>query len=162
MDYLNSTSDKKASYHDIIDRDGSVLRMVPDDMVANHAGDSGWPNPRRATPGNQKPNGGSVNAESIGIAWAHQSGPLTAAQIATAIELVRGYRARYGIPLSNVVGHDEVSPGRKTDPQAAMPIASFRALLGADAHTATTTGQADPLAVLGILAAGAAVYWYSS
>ena len=74
IEYLNTTDEKTASYHYIIERDGTIYRMTAPNIVAYHAGDSAWPNPVPATPANpEKPNGGrSVNRRSIGIAWAHQ------------------------------------------------------------------------------------------
>jgi N-acetyl-anhydromuramyl-L-alanine amidase AmpD len=132
IDYLNTTTDKTASYHYIIERDGTIYRMCRTNIVAYHAGDSAWPNPVKATPANpDKPNGGkSVNRESIGIAWAHQGKEiLTDAQIESALWLCGFHMDENLIPPSCVVGHYEISPGRKPDPLPAMDMKEWRALL---------------------------------
>lgn len=129
IDYLNHTSDKKASYHYLIDRNGDMLRMCPPETVAYHAGDSAWPNPKPATRDNQKPNGGSVNARSLGIAWANDGEQITDAQLESALWLVGTFMDKYLIPPSKVLGHYEVSPNRKHDPLPAMEMKEFRALL---------------------------------
>lgn len=129
--YLNTTADKQASYHYLIDRDGSILRMLAPTQIAYHAGDSAWPNPTPATPQNpDRPNGGkSVNRTSIGIAWANKGEPLTDAQLESALWLAGTFATQYRIPVERVRGHYEVSPGRKPDPMPAMDMDEFRALL---------------------------------
>lgn len=132
IDYLNTTTDKDASYHYLIDRNGDILRMTRANIIAYHAGDSAWPNPIRATPSNQKPNGGrSVNAISIGVAWANDGEPLTDAQMESALWLADFLMTEYTVLLDNVRGHYEVSPGRKSDPLPAQAMPEFRALLQA-------------------------------
>ena len=131
IEYLNTTADKDASYHYLIDRDGSILRMTAPNIIAWHAGDSAWPNPIAATSDNpDKPNGGrSVNWCSLGIAWANDGEALTPEQIESALWLCSTEMAQYGIPAIMVVGHYEVSPGRKTDPRPAMDMGDWRAQL---------------------------------
>jgi N-acetylmuramoyl-L-alanine amidase len=48
----------------------------------------------------------------------------TDAQVAAAFEAARAIVAAYG--LEDVLGHEEISPGRKTDPGPAFGIANFR------------------------------------
>jgi N-acetyl-anhydromuramyl-L-alanine amidase AmpD len=119
MHYLNTTNDKKASYHYGIERTGEIIRMLPVEKVAWACGDSDWPHP---IPGNGteecRPNGGkSVNAISISCAWANDdSQKLTVQQLASGLYLAKIYWARCGIPVSLNLGHREVSPNRKVDP----------------------------------------------
>jgi N-acetylmuramoyl-L-alanine amidase len=129
IDYLNTTTGKSASYHHVIDRDGTIYRMCPITQVAYHAGDSAWPNPRRYPPGNHT----SVNTRSIGIAWANRNDgeALTPAQKESALWLCALYCRDDAIPVSQVVGHCEVSPGRKTDPTPAISMDDWRAELAA-------------------------------
>jgi len=132
IDYLNTTHDKTASYHYIIERNGAIYRMTNPVIVAYHAGDSAWPNPIAATSDNpDKPNkGASVNKRSVGIAWAHQGKEvLTDKQIESALWLCGFLMDSYSIPPSRVVGHYEVSPQRKIDPQPAMEMREWRKLL---------------------------------
>lgn len=131
IEYLNTTTDKQASYHYGIEKDGRILRMTDSGLVAWHAGDSAWPNPIRATPGNQRPNGGrSVNGHAFGVCWASQNGEkVTDAQIESALWLCGFLMGLHHIPVEMVRGHEDVSPGRKSDPGAAMKMDEWRALL---------------------------------
>ena len=77
--YLNRpNAEAPASYHYVIDRDGTIYRHCPPDTVAYHAGDSAFP------PDPAKPKQGTtVNTRSLGIAWANRNDgePLTDEQI---------------------------------------------------------------------------------
>lgn len=122
IDYLNSTNERTASYTYVIDRPGDILRMCRPEFVAWHAGDSAWPHP---IPGDGteecKPNHGkSVNAISLGICFANIDGEeITAEQKESGLWLAKVYMARYDIPPSLNLGHCEVSPRRKIDPECA-------------------------------------------
>lgn len=135
IDYLNTTRDKDASYNYVIDRPGTIYRMTAANIVAYHAGDSDWPAPKRATPQNpDRPNGGkSVNRIAIGICWANNSRntgeQLTDAQIDSALWLCAQFVGDYKIPVNRVLGHCEVSPGRKVDPEPAITMEQWRQLL---------------------------------
>lgn len=119
------------SYHYVLDRSAEICRMTKPEITAFHAGDSAWPNPKRATPQNQRPNGGaSVNRKSLGLAFVNNNHaePLTAYQVENGLWLCRFWMKRLGIGPESVVTHAEVSPGRKTDPRM-MPGSEWRALL---------------------------------
>ena len=119
MHWLNTTNEKKASYHYGIERDGTVIRMLPVERIAWACGDSAWPSPIKGDGTEEcKPNGGkSVNARSISVCWANDdSESLTIQQKASGLWLAKVYWARCSIPVSRMVGHKEVSPGRKVDP----------------------------------------------
>lgn len=99
----------KVSAHYMIDEDGTVTRMVPEDKRAWHAGKSYW---RGIT---------DVNSASVGIElvnpgheWGYR--PFTDAQMEALIPLLAGIVGRHGIDLANVVGHSDVAPVRKDDP----------------------------------------------
>jgi N-acetyl-anhydromuramyl-L-alanine amidase AmpD len=121
IQYLNSTTDKKASYNYLIDRDGWMTRHCRPEFVAYSCGDSAYPYP---IPGDGtedcRPNGGNtINKRQLSIAWCIQDeegeAP-TLEQRASGLWLAKVYMRRYDIPPSMNVGHKEVSPGRKTDP----------------------------------------------
>ena len=121
IEYLNTTKERIASYHYVIDRDGAIVRMCRPELVAWHAGDSAWPNPIVGDGTEEcRPNGGhSVNAISLGFAFCtkdDEGEQPTALQIESALWLAKVYMARYDIPPSLNLAHKEVSPGRKTDP----------------------------------------------
>jgi N-acetylmuramoyl-L-alanine amidase len=127
MNYLNTTTDKKASYHYIIERDGTIYRMCRPEVVAYHAGDSAWPDPVHYPPGNS---GHSVNTVSLGIAFANNGDgeKLTPSQIESGLWLCSVFVGPGKIPIQHVLAHKEVSPGRKTDPTS-ISIDAWRAML---------------------------------
>lgn len=103
------------SAHYTIARDGTVARLVAENDRAWHAGKSVMPNDGRE----------GVNAFSIGIelmASHPDDDPTvvtfedayTEAQYAALNALIADICSRHNI--TSVVGHDEIAPGRKTDP----------------------------------------------
>lgn len=146
IEYLNTTDEKVASYHYLIDRDGAIKRMCRPEWVAYHAGDSAWPHPKVGDGTEScKPNGGkSVNAISLGIAFctdddgannrdeggAGDDEHITDKQRESGLWLAKVYMSRYDIPPSLNLGHKEVSPGRKTDP-IGLDMADWRRQIGA-------------------------------
>ncbi len=99
----------KVSAHWLIDEDGGVFGLVPEERRAWHAGVSFW---RGAT---------DINARSIGIELVnpgHEFGyrPFPEPQMAALIDLVHDIQARHSIPARNVVGHSDIAPRRKMDP----------------------------------------------
>ncbi|MGZ8282147.1 MAG: N-acetylmuramoyl-L-alanine amidase [Allosphingosinicella sp.] len=99
----------RVSCHYLIAEDGQVLRMVPEDKRAWHAGRSYWRGLH------------SVNAASIGIEIVnpgHEFGyvPFTAQQMDSLVPLLAGIMQRHQVPRANVVGHSDIAPTRKQDP----------------------------------------------
>jgi N-acetylmuramoyl-L-alanine amidase len=99
----------RVSSHYVVDQDGAVLRLVPEERQAFHAGVSYWRGHR------------GLNARSIGIeivnpghGWGYRDFP--ALQLAAVCDLCLGILARHPIPQRNVVGHSDVAPERKQDP----------------------------------------------
>ena len=99
----------QVSSHYVVDEDGTVLRLVPEHLRAQHAGISYWRGVR------------GLNDTSIGIEIVnpgHEWGycPFPPAQMAAVRELCLGILSRHAIPARNVVGHSDVAPNRKQDP----------------------------------------------
>ena len=99
----------KVSAHYCIDEDGGIVRLVPEERRAWHAGVASW---RRAT---------DINARSIGVELVnpgHEFGyrPFPEPQMATLLDLATGIVARHRIRPSRVLGHSDVAPLRKQDP----------------------------------------------
>jgi N-acetyl-anhydromuramyl-L-alanine amidase AmpD len=93
------------SYHYLIQRDGSVFRMVADERRAWHAGVSTWQGR------------GNANDYSIGIGLSNRNGEAySPAQYQSLGALLAILTARHGIHPSRIVGHYHISPGRKVDP----------------------------------------------
>jgi N-acetylmuramoyl-L-alanine amidase len=99
----------QVSYHYLVGRDGAVYRLVDEADRAWHAGKSSWPG--------MTDNKGSVNSASIGVCFANDgTEAYRDAQYEAGAELVADICRRHAIPLDLIRGHNEVSPGRKTDP----------------------------------------------
>ena len=99
----------KVSCHWLIEEDGTVHRLVDEQMRAWHAGTSFWAGAR------------DINSRSIGIElvnpgheWGYR--PFPAAQMAALADLAAGILARHPIPAQRVLGHSDVAPERKQDP----------------------------------------------
>jgi len=106
----------KLSYHYLIDRGGTVYRLVGEERVAWHAGVSKMPTDGREW----------VNSFSVGVSLiashpaddpevaAGRVPAYTAEQYDALRGLIADVRSRHAVRF--VVGHDEIAPGRKTDP----------------------------------------------
>ena len=99
----------RVSCHYLIAEDGQVLRMVPEDKRAWHAGRSWWR-------GIQNVNGASIGIEIVNPGHEFGYRPFTEQQMAALIPLLAGIVQRHQIPRANVVGHSDVAPARKQDP----------------------------------------------
>ncbi|HWT97360.1 MAG TPA: N-acetylmuramoyl-L-alanine amidase [Terriglobales bacterium] len=99
----------RVSSHYVIDEDGSILCLVPEEKRAWHAGISYWTGARE------------INARSIGIEivnpgheWGYR--PFPAPQMQAVTALSQQIVARHAIPARRVIGHSDVAPLRKQDP----------------------------------------------
>lgn len=100
----------EVSAHYVIDRDGSITQLVPEEFRAWHAGRSFW---RGET---------DLNSNSIGIELANDGfQPFPLSQLDTLADLIKGMMQRWAIPVQNVLGHSDISLGRKTDPGQRFP-----------------------------------------
>ncbi|AOL95663.1 N-acetylmuramoyl-L-alanine amidase [Porphyrobacter sp. LM 6] len=117
--------ESSVSAHYCITEEGEVIRLVPEDRRAWHAGASYW----RGIP--------DVNSASIGIELDHPGHGLgyrgfADAQIDALIPLLARIVKTYDIPRANVVGHSDVAPMRKVDPGELFPwdrLAEYRLCL---------------------------------
>ncbi len=99
----------EVSAHYLIDLDGSVEQLVDEDRRAWHAGVSEWEGET------------DINSRSIGIELANRGHgpdyhPFPEPQMAALEALIQTIRQRWNIPLQNIVGHEDIAPGRKIDP----------------------------------------------
>lgn len=134
-----------ASAHLVVERDGRVWQLASFRQVTWHAGRSAW----RGRTGcnsfavgiemaNRGPAVGALaEAPGVRVHAAHRhGGPVQAwerypeAQVATVVAICAALMARYPA-ITEVVGHDDVAPGRKLDPGPAWNWAGFRAALAA-------------------------------
>jgi AmpD protein len=111
--YYASIASLRVSSHFLIRRDGALVQFVRCDRRAWHAGDSAWRGRTRC------------NDFSIGIELEGSDDVrYTEAQYAILARLVRALRRRY--PITDIAGHADIAPGRKTDPGPAFDWPRFR------------------------------------
>lgn len=148
-----------ASAHIVLGRDGAIVQLAPFNVVTWHAGQSQWNGLvglNQYSIGIEMDNAGPMNRVGTNfVAWfgktypenevmlaEHKNGggvrgwhAYTEAQIERALELAQLLAEEYG--LQDIVGHDDIAPGRKQDPGPAFPLGSIRTRsLGRDHDTA--------------------------
>lgn len=98
------------SAHYLIGADGRRYQLVADSQRAWHAGAGRWGTIT------------DVNSASIGIELDNDGRtPFTSIQIASLIELLRDLTERLRIPPTQIIGHEDLAPGRKRDPGPLFP-----------------------------------------
>lgn len=99
----------RVSSHYVVDEDGAIFRLVPEERRAFHAGVSHWR-------GHSDLNGRSIGIEIVnpGHEWGYRDFP--ALQMAAVCDLCLEILARHPVPARNVVAHSDVAPDRKEDP----------------------------------------------
>jgi N-acetylmuramoyl-L-alanine amidase len=99
----------KVSSHYVVDEDGFVLHLVPEERRAYHAGISFWR-------GHTELNGRSIGIEIVnpGHEWGYRDFPVL--QLAAVCDLCLEILSRHPIPPRNIVAHSDVAPDRKQDP----------------------------------------------
>jgi N-acetyl-anhydromuramyl-L-alanine amidase AmpD len=143
----------KVSAHLVVERDGSVTQMVPFDRMAYHAGASEWRGRKSCNGfsiGIEIDNPGLLRPlnKSTAVAWWGESFPRgdlfetdasctthgagcwmlhTTAALDTVEEIVRALLEAYPT-IKEFVGHYEISPKRKVDPNPSFPMDRFRRL----------------------------------
>lgn len=141
----------EVSAHLIVGRDGEVRQIVPFDRVAWHAGKSEWQGEtalNRCSIGIELVNAGWLDQFGPGgctrddlescfplsevYFGRHEfGGPMRAwerfadAQLAALDGLIAVLRQTYPA-ITQIVGHDEIAPGRKEDPGPAFPMDRYR------------------------------------
>lgn len=155
---LTAKDDRYVSAHMVIGRDGKVTQLLPLNVRAFHAGASEWQGRKDLNSwsiGIELTNWGPLVKK--GGVWCCWPGDFTralptglqvfegrhsnpacqyqgweafpAAQLEAAEAVVIAIARQYAIDL--IVGHDDVSPGRKIDPGPAYPMAQLRAAVAA-------------------------------
>ena len=113
-----SLSGLRVSAHFFVRRSGALVQFVSCNERAWHAGVSEWQ-------GRARCNDFSIGIELEGT----DTAPYAPAQYRRLAALLRALKVRY--PLTAVVGHSDIAPGRKTDPGPAFDWARLGALTGA-------------------------------
>jgi len=111
--YFEALRGIRVSAHFLIRRGGELVQFVPCDLRAWHAGVSSWR-------GRERCNDFSIGIELEGT----DQRPYTERQYRRLECLTRMLRARY--PITDIVGHSDIAPGRKTDPGPSFDWERYR------------------------------------
>ncbi|MEJ7737916.1 MAG: N-acetylmuramoyl-L-alanine amidase [Chitinophagaceae bacterium] len=100
----------QVSAHYVICKDGSIYHMLNDYLRAWHGGIGKW---------------GSltdINSSSLGIELDNNGfEPFPSPQLSSLLVLLDTLKSRYSIPAANFVGHADIAPTRKNDPNIYFP-----------------------------------------
>lgn len=100
----------KVSAHYVICKDGTVHHMLNDYMRAWHGGIGSW--------GNNT----DLNSSSIGIEIDNNGfEPFEPEQISSLLQLLAQLKNKYQIPVDHFIGHSDIAPRRKVDPNINFP-----------------------------------------
>lgn len=98
------------SAHYVICRDGTVHHMLNDYLRAWHGGIARWGNTT------------DINSTSIGIELDNNGfEPFSEAQINSLLQVLASLKKKHGIPTANFIGHGDIAPTRKNDPNWRFP-----------------------------------------
>lgn len=100
----------QVSSHYVICKDGTVHHMLNDLLRGHHAGAGRWGNTT------------DLNSSSIGIEIDNNGfEPFTEDQLNSLLLVLERVKKAYNIPVANFVGHADIAPGRKVDPNRYFP-----------------------------------------
>jgi N-acetylmuramoyl-L-alanine amidase len=100
----------QVSAHYVICKDGTIHHMLNDYMRAWQAGVSKW--------GNDV----DINSSSIGVELDNNGyEPFTDYQLNSLLKLLAALKKQYNIPNANFIGHADIAPTRKNDPNVYFP-----------------------------------------
>jgi N-acetylmuramoyl-L-alanine amidase len=139
--------ESKVSAHYLIEEDGRVYQLAPEERRAWHAGVSFWKGER------------DINSVSVGIEMVnpgHDFGypDFPEMQVEALIGLLDAIRGRWTIPNARILGHSDVAPDRKVDPGEKFPWKR----LALDGHGLWVEPDAAPGAPLGLGDEGTGVF----
>jgi N-acetylmuramoyl-L-alanine amidase len=100
----------KVSAHYVICKDGTIHHMLNDYLRAWQAGASKWGNFT------------DINSSSIGIELDNNGyEPFSVPLITSLLQLLDTLKRKYNLPATNFIGHSDIAPGRKVDPNKWFP-----------------------------------------
>lgn len=147
---VRAIRDRGLSAHLFVDRDGGIIQTVPFNVAAFHAGPSSWrgfDGLNQHAIGIENANFGFLDRQTsdgwtrtglrifspheVMVAAHKNGGPAIAwelypeAQLKALDAIVAALREAYPT-IQEVVGHDDISPGRKVDPGPAFPMSRYQ------------------------------------
>ena len=100
----------QVSSHYVIGRDGDVYHMLNDYFRGWHGGVGKWGN------------NSDLNSSSIGIELDNNGfEEFSLIQIHNLLKVLENLKVDYKIPAENFIGHSDIAPGRKVDPNVNFP-----------------------------------------
>jgi len=100
----------QVSSHYVIGKNGEIYHMLNDLYRAWHGGTGQW--------GSNT----DLNSSSIGIELDNNgSDDFSPLQIKSLLELLKDLKEKYKIPAANFIGHSDIAPTRKNDPNKTFP-----------------------------------------
>jgi len=100
----------QVSAHYVICKDGTVHHMLNDYLRAWHGGIGKWGNLT------------DINSSSIGIEIDNNGFEIfTDQQVNSLLQVLDTLKRRHGIPAANFIGHSDIAPTRKVDPNVNFP-----------------------------------------
>lgn len=100
----------QVSAHYVISKDGEIYHMLNDYYRAWHGGVGMW--------GNNT----DLNSTSIGIELDNNgTNTFTEPQIESLLDVLKELKEKYNIPARNFIGHSDIAPSRKVDPNKNFP-----------------------------------------
>lgn len=122
----------QVSAHYVICKDGTIHHMLNDYLRAWHAGSSKWGNLT------------DINSLSIGIELDNNGlEPFAEPQLQSLTRLLAWLKKSYTIPAANFIGHADIAPTRKNDPNIHFPWKDM-AQKGFGLWYSDTTGYRPP------------------
>lgn len=112
-DLVDVLAKRELSAHYVIGKDGDIVRLVPDEFRAWHAGAGSWRNETQ-----------DINSNSIGIELCNGlfgEEAYTEKQIAALTELCLHLIDKHNFQPTNIIGHSDMAPSRKIDPGTCLP-----------------------------------------
>ena len=107
---LLGTTFGKVSSHYLVDRDGTILQLVDEKKRGWHAGASSWFSMS------------DLNSSTIGIEIVNNGfESFPEVQIDSVMNILASIKERYNLPARNFIGHMDIAPGRKIDPNKYFP-----------------------------------------
>ncbi len=105
-----TTPKTQVSAHYVIGRNGEIYQMLNDYLRAWHGGAAKWGNLT------------DINSSSIGIELDNNGfEPFSASQINGLLSVLANLKKTHNIPAANFIGHSDIAPGRKVDPNITFP-----------------------------------------
>src|SRR6476661_7097410 len=105
-----TTVKTQVSAHYVVCKDGTIHHMLNDYLRAWHGGVARW--------GNNT----DINSSSIGIEIDNDGKEVfTEPQLLSLLELLGRLKKTHGVPVSNFIGHEDIAPSRKVDPNVNFP-----------------------------------------